>query len=378
MVAISVTAAVAAALSATALERPAFGQSPTQPAASACAPVNGMSFICGLGRPEDLKLLPGGRWVIASGQADGAGLKLINAQTKIARRWWSGAPAEVRPDRARYGACPGAPAAGRLTPHGLALRPLGEGRHTLYVVNHGGRETIEVFEVDARGSEPAAVWIGCVPMPPGLAGNGVAAFADGTILTTVQILPGRTLAQQITGQPTGGVYQWAPGDSGFRLLPGTSVPGNNGIETSPDGREFYVVGVGARAVFVYDRADPGKGPVRKADAPGFMPDNIAWAAAPDGGPARLVTTGMFHDEPSCGGPRTVTGKNFYTCPRGYVVAALDPNSMAWTILDYGEPNPAFNGVAGSLFVGEEVWLSSFLADRLAWRPLPSLRNAPPR
>ena len=69
------------------------------------------------------------------------------------------------------------------------------------------------------------------------------------------------------GDATGGVYQWRPGEREFRLLPGTRLPGNNGIETSADDREFYVVAFGWHAVVIYARDDTSQ-PLRKAIAPG--------------------------------------------------------------------------------------------------------------
>ena len=37
----------------------------------ACAPSNGLNFICGLQKPEDLVLIPGTGWLIASGMDPG-------------------------------------------------------------------------------------------------------------------------------------------------------------------------------------------------------------------------------------------------------------------------------------------------------------------
>ncbi len=37
-----------------------------------CPPVNGFGFNCGMERPEDLKVIPDTRWLIASGFRDGA------------------------------------------------------------------------------------------------------------------------------------------------------------------------------------------------------------------------------------------------------------------------------------------------------------------
>ena len=110
---------------------------------------------------------------------------------------------------------------------------------------------------------------------------------------------------------------------GFRLLPGTRLPGNNGIETSLDDREFYVIAFGWHAVVVYARDDTSQ-PLRKVTAPGFMPDNIHW----DG--SRLILAGMQYDEPACGGTRKIIdGKaDDMRCHRGYTVAALEPQNTA--------------------------------------------------
>jgi hypothetical protein len=167
------------------------------------------------------------------------------------------------------------------------------------------------------------------------------------------------------GKPTGGVYEWHPGAAGFRLLPGTELPGNNGLETSPDGRFFYVVAFGVHAIVMYSRTDTRR-PLRQATAPGFMPDNVRWEGE------RLVAAGMTYDEPACGGIRRIVNGRAdpMLCHRGYVVAAVDPQTLHFTVLAYAEPNPAFNGVTTGLLVGGRLWLGSYQADRVAYRPLP--------
>jgi len=54
----------------------------------------------------------------------------------------------------------------------------------------------------------------------------------------------------------------------------------------------------------------------------------------------------------------------------WVAAQLDPVSMGWKILAYGEPNPVFGGIATALVIGKILWISSFQMDRAAWLPLP--------
>ena len=58
------------------------------------------------------------------------------------------------PDRQRFRDCPGPPDELGFSPHGLNAVRVKDGGTELYVVNHGGRESIEFFRVCAgwRGS----------------------------------------------------------------------------------------------------------------------------------------------------------------------------------------------------------------------------------
>ncbi len=334
-------------------------------ARAGCAPVDGLHFVCGVAHPEDLARIPGTRWLIASGFENGAGLKLVDTRADAMRFWYRGLPSQIRPDPRSFPDCAASPDVKLFNAHGISLRAEGDGRYRLYVVNHGGRESIEVFDVDARGAVPTLAWKGCVLMPSSLAANSVASFADGTILATVLTRPGFTYADFVNGRNTGGVYERRPQDRGFHLLPGTELPGDNGLETSRDGREFYVVAYGTHSIYVYARRDT-RTPLRRVVAPGFMPDNIHW----DDG--RLLTAGMVYDEPACGGVRKVIGgvADPMRCHRGYVAAQLDPHTMKFTILAFGPPNPAYNGVTIAAIAGGEIWLGSYQSGRLAYRTLP--------
>lgn len=343
--------------------RPLHAQAP---AASACAPAAGLTFICGLQNPEDLVLVPGSRWLVTSGMAPGAGLTLVDTQAKTVRKLYGADTANARADRTRFPNCPGALDPKQAVLHGLALRAAAEGRYTVYATNHGGRESIEVFELivgsgNAAGI-PSATWIGCVPLPPKLAANSVAAFSDGTLVATVLILPGRTFEDAFAGRNTGIVLQWTPGAPGFVELKGTELVANNGIETSLDDREFYVASTPTRRVYAFSRGKPGAGPLRFAQLKDFGPDNVRWTAG-----NRLITAGLIDDEPACGGrPKDEQG---IRCPMGYAVATIDPKTMTATEIARGPRTPSFTGTAMAAIVEGELWLGSFLADRLAYRPL---------
>ena len=336
------------------------------PAAPPCTPAAGLTFICGLQNPEDLIVVPGTRWLLVSGLAPGAGLSLADTRAKTIRKLYAPNTANARFDRARFAGCPGPLDPKQAVLHGLALRPAAGGRYMVYATNHGGRESIEVFELsDASGGAaavPSATWVGCVLLPPKLAANSVAAFSDGTLVATVLILPGRTFEDAFAMRNTGIVLRWTPGSSGFVELKGTELVANNGIETSPDDREFYVASTPTRRIYAFSRVKPEGGPLRFSQLKDFGPDNVRWTAD-----NRLITAGLIDDEPACGGrPKDEKG---IRCPMGYAVATIDPKTMSATEIARGPRTPSFTGTAMAAVVGNELWLGSFLADRLAYRPL---------
>ncbi len=355
----------------------------TQPpqATTSCAPTNGLNFVCGAANPEDLVPVPGTRWLIASGMKSGAGLKLVDTDARTARMFYTGGPAQQRPDKKLFPNCPTPPDASTFNAHGLYLRRAdAPGLYRLYVVSHGLLESIQVFAVDVRGAEPSLTWTGCVPMPeaskayPGagsqasssrVAANSVAAFSDGTIIATVPQRPGSTNVQRLSGEPTGDVVEWKPGTDSFRVIPGTQLAGNNGIEIALDEREFYVVSFGTHTVAVFSRQDPLK-PLRQSQAPGLMPDNLRWSGD------RLIAAGPMFDEPACGGTRLAVVDNpvLTSCHRGYVVAQLDPKTLAWTVLAYAVPNPNIAVVSTGVVIGDTLWIGAASSDGIGYQPLP--------
>ena len=334
------------------------------PVSAACRPSLSLEFVCGAQRPEDLAHIPDTRWLIVSGFDHGAGLKLIDTTAKTLVQWYRAQPDQIHQDRVHFANCPKPPDVASFNVQGISLRRTGRQTYTLLATNHGGRESIEVFAVNASSGVPILSWTGCVLLPEGVAANSVSSFSDGTILITQLTRSGTTIADFVNGENTGAVYELRPGASAFARLPGTELPGNNGLEISKDDREFYVVAFGWHAVVVYSRDDTVK-PLSVLTAPGFMPDNIHW----DGD--RLIVGGMQYDEPACGGLRKVVeGRaDDMLCHRGYTIAQLDVATRRFSVIAYAEPDPIFNGVSGAVLVGDELWLSSYQADRVAHRVL---------
>ncbi len=331
---------------------------------SDCSASGGLTFICGPQNAEDLVLVPKTDWVLSSSMGPVGGLYLIDSAQKTWRQIYSDDSKHARQDMATYGKCPGAPTAQTFTTHGLNIRAGLDGHSTLYVVGHGGREAIEVFDVDANGAEPALTWIGCIPMPDGLAANSVASFSDGSLVATVLMNPGDTFQDMFAGKPTGAVYEWSAGDTGFTLIKGTELPGNNGIEVSRDEKEIFVVSTGLRTLVAFSRSNPSS-LLRSTRILTFIPDNVHMTA--DG---ELLTAGTNSEEEGCAAltDENVTLEEFASCPRGFIAARIDPDTMADINVVEAKANSSFSNATMALEVGAEMWIGTFSGDRIGVAP----------
>ena len=91
--------------------------------AAACDPVGTVQFICGVIGPEDLVVVPGSDWVIASGDAAGGAIKAINVRDRTATALFPAATPRLRLDARTYDSCPGpidAEEKDRFRAHGLS------------------------------------------------------------------------------------------------------------------------------------------------------------------------------------------------------------------------------------------------------------------
>lgn len=231
--------------------------------AAQCEPDGSVQFVCGPVSPEDLARVPDTPWVIVASWEDDGYLSAASAADFGTVRLYPTAGAGERLDATTYAGCPG-PSADAFRAHGISLRPGADDVHTLYVVRHGAREAIEVFDLDARGATPALTWIGCAVAPEGLGLNAVVALPGGGI--------------GVTSPRTSDIWEWHS-DGGWSKVPGSEAIGPNGIEVSPDGEWFYVAGYAAQSVL---RLSRGRTPIEKDTIAnvGFNIDNIHWA--PDG------------------------------------------------------------------------------------------------
>lgn len=336
-----------------------------------CLPSDEYQYLCGLDNAEDLVLVPETEYIIASSYGTDAALYSINSITKAWTVLYPSDAVQIKQDSDTYGACPGAPDPAQLVAHGLNIRsgtiePDRKGHSTLYVVGHGGREAIEVFDVDATGAAPTLTWTGCVLMPEGMLANSVASFADGSLVVTVPLFPGKTITQAMTGEITGAVYEWSPGDSDFRMVKGTDLPYANGIEVSADGHEFYVASSGNFTITAYSHSNPARH-LRTSEPMAIVPDNVHM-----GSDGRLITAGLIAADDTCGnvsGPEVFSLEEFAACPRPFIVEAVDPVSLEIEDIASGRADPDFSNITMGLEVGGELWIGTFSGDRIAYRSI---------
>jgi len=328
-----------------------------------CGAVGDVEFVCGPRNAEDLVQIPDTDWIISSGMAAGAGFYAIDANSGE----WSPLAASSWYESDLLPRCGGPPPADDFESHGLNIRAQGNGQSTLYVVGHGAREAIEVFDVSVTETGPSLIWKGCVPMPAGLAANSVASFADGSIVVTVLFMPGMTFADAVVDKrPTGAVYKWSPGDAGMSLIEGSELPANNGIEVSADGEEIYVASSGLQTIVTFANSNPTEQLGTTGPLP-ITPDNVHMS--PDG---KLLTAGMKNDVPECGGPPGPQHDIaiLSACPRGSIAIEIDPATMEHRVLVETEALEEFSNATMVLPAAGQYWFGSFSGERIARVPLP--------
>lgn len=203
-----------------------------------CDPDGKVKFICGVVSPEDLVRVPRSDWVVASGYS-GGGVHLINTRDDSATQVYPTTSPRERFDTTTCPSCPGPidPAEkAKFSAHGLAVAPGPDRVHTLYLVHHGFRESIEIFEIDTRSQTPAFTWIGCVVAPQTAGLNSVSPLPGGGFVATS---PNRRGVPAPSPENTDEVWEWQA-QAGWNITQGSESQGPNGIEVSQDGRWLYV------------------------------------------------------------------------------------------------------------------------------------------
>jgi hypothetical protein len=329
-----------------------------------CEGAGTVEVLCGFQNPEDLASAPGGEWIVVSqfprlvdGEIAGSGSLLVLRPSDGERRILFPVPGAQPPAGvAGVGSaeCGGPPDPERFSPHGIDVSLQPDGAARLLVVNHGGREAVELFRVEVGAEGPSATWQGCVPLPEDAQANDVAALPEGGLVAT-KMLPrdaGLTSMLRIAlGLATGELLEWSAAD-GWRAVPGTRASAPNGVVASPDGQTLFFAAWGNSALVRIARDGSGR---RELALP-HHPDNLSWGA--DG--TLLVTgqKGSVTQIPACG--RLDSG----TCPLPFSVVRVGPDDLALELVF--DHDPALLGGAGTVALEHDgaLWIGTFAGDRV--------------
>ncbi len=328
------------------------------PPLAACGVHGDIEVLCGTHNPEDLELTPDGKYIIATqfvnqgrtGTA-GAGMALFD----IAKKTFSKMAVTDQPDKS-WGdpRCPG-PIGDVLVSHGESLAKRKNGAWALYVVNHGGRQSIEMFELKRTAGAWALVWHGCEVAAHEY--NDVAILPDGGFVGTYPTgLSTGGSGGPFGGTVTGYVARWVPG-KGESELPATRIRYPNGVVADAKGRYIYINEFAGRQVFKYDLED---NKVIGSVMVDFLPDNLTWTRQ-----GKLLAAGVKGARGDCpeGSGRP--------CIQGFGVAEIDPAKMtARPIFDSATHDPLIGGVSSALQVGDSIYLGAFQGERLVKIPYP--------
>ena len=327
---------------------------------TACEPVDGITPICGFKNPEDLVQLPGTQQILVSEMGafmtDAPGKLLIydidsDQQLDLAIDWSSGE--EIWGE-----ATCAAPEPDLFSPHGIDLSSRQDDRLQLLVVNHGGRESIEFFEVLTESPGWALQWKGCAQPPGDPFINDVVALSDGGFLVThmwnKSIAFEEVGRRLLAGEKMGWVWEWQA-ESGFDFVANSQEVMPNGITVSKDNKKIFLnIYMGNRVI----KLDRGSGmvegffPIRQPDNITLDAEGMLWIASHQQDP--LNDTCTVEEGP---------------CLLPFQVARVDPQTMLGEIMLEHEGAP-MGYVTVALKVDDQIYMGSAHGDRIARISLP--------
>ncbi|ANE03870.1 hypothetical protein [Corynebacterium crudilactis] len=316
------------------------------------------TLLDGPTKPEDLVLLESGV-VFLSGMSEnpgdddgGAGsLHAVNTDSGGLTNVWTAENITEAHDTETFGTCDGPLDASVAAPHGLGTEVSEDGTEYLYVVNHGGRESIEVFTVDGE----ALTWVGCAVLPAASMGNGVVPDPDSDGFYVTNFLDPTNMEasfeKAFAGENTGEILHWTPAE-GWSVVEGSEMSTPNGIAISKDGGSIYVASWGGRELVELDRSS---GERLNTVALEIMPDNLRYTE--DG---KLLVTGQVIDS-----FETFVGYEFGDLePEDrYDVFALAPEAFTVETVAAGKV-AGFGNPTTALEVGDKIFVGSVAGDKI--------------
>jgi len=338
-----------------------------------CSSTPEAEALCLFTNPEDGERLPNGRTLLISQMGNMEGSKpgdlvFFDPHTRSVTPAFP-VTALISPDTSlNWGGanCPGIPGA-EFSPHGTSLKQRDDGRWQLAVVNHGGRESVEMFEVLNTNDAYTLEWRGCVIPGGETYMNDVALLKNGGFVASHMF---ERHSPVIFGMPlgvwksqlrmnTGHVFEWQPSTpDSVRVLTGSDGPFINGVLVSADDRYVFANVYVGNEIRKMDRV--ANTLVGHVDA--MQVDNTAWDE--NGRILAASHTGAKLDQLTC------TKNPGATCGFGYTILRIEPETLATEILFTHEGGAPMGAATVALQLGNDVYLGSFSGDRMIRRAYP--------
>ena len=307
----------------------------------------GIDIVCGFQNPEDLALAPDGRIIVSQfgGMHGGPGsLVLYQPGTGSLTTLFPRPPALIESD---WGD-PSCAFPESFSPHGIDIELRSDGRRQLAVVNHAGRESVELFEVAEDGT---LTWRGCAEAPAGGYLNDVVVLRDGGFWTTRMFDRGCdacAFLRAMLGFDTGWAYSWSRA-AGFRRLPGSDATFPNGIEKSDDERFAYLNTFrGVRKIAVATGKVVAERTMKSLDNSHWSEDGRLLVASHTGSITQMLACTSV-PEGACGMP--------------FEIVALDPVDLSEQVIIAHEGAP-MGGVTVALQRDGVYYLGTYAGDRI--------------
>lgn len=328
------------------------------PTISGCETIGEIRPVCGMQTPEDIAALDDGKHLLLShfaGMEHGSGsVSVFNIETETFVQQFPPVSGVINTDEADWGdASCTPPALEEFRPHGTHLRQLDNGRWRYLVVNHGGRESIEMFELTRDASENSLSWRGCVLAAEETFMNDVVGLANGDLLFTRMFHRGGDLEmlKSVLGISTGDLWRWNK-ETGLRILPGTDAAQPNGLEISADGQFVYANMYMEKEVWKVN-AETGQKVATASLTHGA--DNSAWGT--DGRLWAVIHTDGIPEMLSCFKTQSEP------CAASFEVVAIDPQTMETEVV-FSHAGAPMGAATVAVPQGDRVYLGSFVGDRL--------------
>jgi hypothetical protein len=322
-----------------------------------CDPVGEIRPVCGMKSPEDIAALADRRHLLLSnfgGMKNGTGsLSLFDTQSEKLTPLFPPATGKIEGGTAQWGetSCP-KPSRQKFSPHGTHLHQLANGRWRYLVVNHGGRESIEIFELNLAGKESDLTWQGCILAAEETFINDVVGLANGDLIFSRMFHSDGDLemVKSSLGFDTGDLWRWSK-STGLRILPGTDAAQPNGLEISADDR-FVFANMYMEGEVWKINADTGEkiavGQVANGDNSAWGTDGRLWVATHSAPVTHMLGCFANQDKP---------------CGAAFEIVAMDPQSMAAEVV-FSHSGPPMGAVTIAVPQGDRVYMGSFVGDRL--------------